>query len=450
LTTYGVGSIIQAGDKIADFTGGTLVFNAPNYLPPSALLQVQGQAVVRNADLHILFPDGRPTIAVGDRLHLLAARLLAANLDTLTLETAGGDTLVLALNGNQLDAVLAQVAPTTPSFERMKAYAANRAANLTFLNQGLDFMLNRGFRSALASTSGPGHQFGTFGGVGGGWVRQHTNSHVDVYGASMLAGLGVGTDLWGGRLTLGVFFEGGWGSYDSYNSFSNAASVNGDGDIDYYGGGLLFRHDFLAPKASALIPTPDQPTRQTLLRHGPYVEASARLGRTHSDFNTDDLRYNNWKAEFDTAAQYYSLHGGLGYIWLVPGLNDRGSLDFSAKFLWTRLESDTVTVYNDRVKLKTADSLRSRLGTRFTYDLSDQVVPYVGAYWEHEYDGDVGADVNNRSLDSSSLEGDTAIGEFGVTLRPSDTLPLAIDLGAQGHLGRREGVTGSLQLRLEF
>lgn len=54
--------------------------------------------------------------------------------------------------------------------------------------------------------------------AGGGKSRYSTGSHVDVEGVSMLAGLPLGNDVGLGRLTLGVFFEGGWGSYDSHNS----------------------------------------------------------------------------------------------------------------------------------------------------------------------------------------------------------------------------------------
>jgi hypothetical protein len=48
------------------------------------------------------------------------------------------------------------------------------------------------------------------------------------------------------------------------------------------------------------------------------------------------------------------------------------------------------------------------------------------------------------------LRGDTGIGEVGLSLRPSPTLALSFDLGVQGDVGKREGVTGTLQARFEF
>jgi hypothetical protein len=58
--------------------------------------------------------------------------------------------------------------------------------------------------------------------------------------------------------------------------------------------------------------------------------------------------------------------------------------------------------------------------------------------------------VNGERLASPSLKGDTGMGEFGLTLKPSSTLPLSFDLGVQGYTGKREGVTGSLQFKFEF
>jgi outer membrane autotransporter protein len=326
--------------------------------------------------------------------------------------------------------VLQQLVPTGPAYTRLKAYAESRAASLAFANQGLDFILNRGFGSALAATSGPGFRFGGFGGLGGGWSRYDTGSHVDVSGMSLLAGLALGSDISHGRLTLGAFFEGGWGNYNSRNSFSNAASVHGKGDTSYYGGGILGRYDLTQGALSGL-----------------YFDASARVGRAKTDVRSGDIQYNGWRANFDSSSLYYGLHGGLGYVWK---LTDKAFLDLSAKLLWTRQRSDNVTVWQDRVRFKDADSLRSRLGGRFTHSVNEYVSPYLGAYWEHEFDGKQRTSVNGNRLSSPSLEGDTGIFEAGLTWKPSRSLPLSFDLGVQGYTGKREGVTGSLQVKFEF
>jgi outer membrane autotransporter protein len=246
----------------------------------------------------------------------------------------------------------------------------------------------------------------------------------------MLAGLAFGNDIPYCRLTLGAFFEGGRGSYNSHNSFSNAASVDGDGDTSYYGAGLLGRYDLTQGALSGL-----------------YFDASARLGRTEADFRTGDIQYNGWKANFESDSLYYGLHGGLGYLWTF---SDKALLDLSAKLLWTRQQGDSLTVHTDAVNFKDADSVRTRLGGRFSYAASEYVSPYVGAYWEHEFDGKLRSTVNGQNIDAPSIKGDTGIGEIGLSFKPAPDSLISLDLGVQGYTGQREGVTGSLQFKLEF
>jgi len=435
LTVNGLGASINAIGKTADFSNSNLFFNIPNTaVVNDKLLIVDGNADITGASVGLDTPSGRPNINLGEKVILLdVTGTLASDLTTLTVKTISGDIYAVQVDGKQLQAILSQLSSTSPTYERMKAYLESRAANLAFINQGLDFILNRGFGSALLATSGQGFRISSFGGFGGGWSRYKSGSHVDVSGLSLLAGFALGNDVGPGRVTLGAFFEGGRGDYTSYNVFSNAASVKGKGDTSYYGTGILGRYDINQGDLSGL-----------------YFDASARLGWTRTDFCTSDIQYNGWNVNFETSALYYSLHGGLGYVWLIPGTDDKGSLDLSVKILWTRQQGDSVTVYLDRVRFKDADSLRTRLGWRFAYAVNEYVIPYIGAYWEHEFDGKLRATVNDQRLSSPSLQGDTGMGEFGLSFKPSKTLLLSFDLGVQGYVGKREGVTGSLQVRYEF
>ena len=70
---------------------------------------------------------------------------------------------------------------------------------------------------------------------------------------------------------------------------------------------------------------------------------------------------------------------------------------------------------------------------------------------KHELDGKTRATTSGFDIPAPSLRGDTGIGEIGLTFRPSQsTMPLSFDLGVQGYTGKREGVTGSLQIRWDF
>jgi outer membrane autotransporter protein len=153
-------------------------------------------------------------------------------------------------------------------------------------------------------------------------------------------------------------------------------------------------------------------------------------------------------ADYDSSSAYYGFHAGAGYVW---NLTEAASLDVYGKYFRTRQEGDSVTLSTgDPVKFEDAESSRLRLGGRFAYAVNEYVSPYLGAAWEREFDGRARASTNGFDLDAPSLRGDTGIGELGLTLKPSPTLPLSCDLGLQGYAGKREGVTGTLQARFEF
>jgi outer membrane autotransporter protein len=230
----------------------------------------------------------------------------------------------------------------------------------------------------------------------------------------------------------GAFFEYGSGSYDTYNSFSNAVSVHGDGDIYHIGGGVLGRMDFLNTGPGHI-----------------YTEASFRAGGVHNEYDSSDLRDSQGrKAEYDSSSAYYGFHLGTGYVW---NITDAASLDLYGKYFWTRQEGDSVRLSTgDPVKFKDTDSSRLRFGGRFAYAVNECVSPYIGAAWEHEFNGKARATTNGYAIDAPSLRGDTGIGELGLTFKPSQTLPLSFDLGVQGYAGKREGMTGTLQAKWEF
>ena len=434
-------STMRIQDRSATYNGNlnaagkSLIFELPASLTPGqTMLAVTGNADITGATVGIGYQTVRPSIALNDSLTLLdvSGTLTGTETDlvSLTVQTANGDIYTLNVQSNQLLAVLSYISPDTPAYERLKAYAEGRTATLAFVNQGADLILNQGMGSALMSTRGPGFQMSAFAAGQGGWSRYNTGSHVDVSGASMLAGVAIGNDAGPGRITAGLFFEGGWGSYNSYNSFSNYASVDGDGDTNYYGGGILGRYDVTGGALSGL-----------------YFDASARMGRASTDFSSGDIRYHGSKADFDSDSMYWGAHAGLGYQW---SFTEKAMLDLSGKFIWTRQDGDSVNVHGDRVHFDSADSLRTRLGGRFNYAVCDYATPYVGAYWEHEFDGKQRSTINGVGTGSPDLKGDTGMGELGLTIKPVKDSGFSMDLGVQGYTGVREGVTGSLQLKFEF
>jgi outer membrane autotransporter protein len=433
LLVNGMGATINAGVKTADFSNGSLFFDIPDTaVANDKLLIVTGSAKIDGTtSVGLDTPSGRPSINYGEKLILLdATALTATGFTELTVKTASGDTYKVLVAGNELQAILQAISPDGPAYERLKAYAESQAAQLAFLNQGADLLLNQGFGSALSATSGSGFSMNAFAASGGGKLKHDTGSHAYVSGFSMMGGIAVGNEIPKGRITVGGFFESGWGKYDSYNSFSAYAPVHGMGNSDYFGIGALGRYDVKQGRLSGL-----------------YLDSSVRLGRAKADFRTGDIEYNGWSARFETSSVYFGMLGGVGYVWNITSI---ATLDLSAKFIWTHQGGDSLTVYMDRVSFKASDSLRSRLGGRFGLALNEYVTPYVGAYWDREYDGKARSTVNGHNIDAPSLKGNTGMGEVGLSAKPTKDLALVVDLGLQGYVGQREGVTGSLQARFEF
>ena len=436
-------SAMYKGDLSA--RNATLNFISPVH-PTQPLLRVTGDADVSGSTYNVGLSGGT-SLAAGSTLTLLevgAGKMLTAN----NLRKGGGivqigstvahditTDVALDPTTGRLNAVTAQVSPGRAT-DQSKALSEGFLGGLALNLQGADLVAGRGMDSAVRASSGTDdaerHGFAGFGVLSGGSLRYNTGSHLDMNSLSLLTGLAWGIDLAPGRLTLGAFFEYGNGSYDTHNSFTNAASVDGDGNAYYLGGGILARMDFV--------------------NIGPgrfYAEASGRAGKTHNEYDSSDLRdAAGRKADYDSSSPYYGLHFGTGYVW---NINDAATLDLYGKYFWTRQQGDSVGLSTgEHLSFDDINSSRLRFGGRFAYILNEHVAPYIGAAWEHEFDGKARARTNGFDIDAPNLRGNTGIGELGLSLTPSADLPLTIDLGVQGYTGKHEGVTGSLMVKWEF
>jgi hypothetical protein len=312
---------------------------------------------------------------------------------------------------------------------RSGALAEIPIANLAFLNAAADVVAS--YTIPAAQTSLIGNQgYGVYGTLGYSTHRYHTGSHVDVKGLSGQLGLSAGTDNGNNQIVAALFFEFGRGEYETYNLFG-ADEVRANGDVSYLGLGVAGRFDF-GPEFSS----------------HPYIEASARLGKSRFDFNTTDLQISggaNINYEFDS--KYYGFHGGLGFI---LDLNQLGTtMDISAKYLFTEREASNLTLFGETVSLQKSQSSRIRAGARLTFGMSDSIKPYAGGYYEYESDGDTVVSVRGYPLSIASLKGSTGIGEIGILLE-SLNIPIKFEAGVQGTGGKRDGLGGNMRLSYAF
>lgn len=267
--------------------------------------------------------------------------------------------------------------------------------------------------------------------ISGSGMRYHTGSHADVTGFSLMTGAARNFPAPDGDFLLGAFFELGYASLGTFNS-SEPGDINGRGHSRYLGGGLLTRFDVSA-----------SPLR------GLYAEAAFRTGRLKMSWNSDDLTDNmDRAAAFDTSSPYYGGHAGMGY---VRQITEKLRADTHIRYFWTRQDGQGTDMLGDRFDFDDADSHRLRLGTRLEYEASEGIVPYVGAAWEHEFDGTTRSSVAFYALDtpSVSMRGDSGVFDLGLDMKPA-SLPLTLSAGLRGSVGAREGIGGHMNVVFRF
>lgn len=305
---------------------------------------------------------------------------------------------------------------TVKATESSKTLAESLLGTVAFVNQGAEFIADEGI-AAMVDAAKLG-EVTAFGVMQGGSTHYNTGSYVDVDGVTFMAGAGLRVNP---NWTMAGFVEAGWA-----NSASHVEGTRGDGDHEYFGVGFATRYQ----------------TDGVL-----YVDGSLRAGRATTEFAG---RYGQDSASYDAKSLYMSAHVGLGALW---DLNESLKLDTYARYMVTYLDDDDVDLnnrYNDKLDLDSTVTHAVRAGARLLGDFNDYASWKVGAAYEHVFDGDAESAVNSFSLDVPSLEGDTGVFELGMRIRPSLESNWAVDLGAKGYVGDREGVTGNMTVRYSF
>jgi hypothetical protein len=293
-----------------------------------------------------------------------------------------------------------------------------------FLNRGTDLLEREVIReTSLLTRREPGPA--AFALLSYSDLRHHTGPHIDVKGPSLVVGTAGAQENADMRLTVGGFLEAGWGSYDSHGRLADVGTVEGKGHTRYYGLGLLARLDRTIPTGQI------------------YTEGTLRVGRMKTDFSSNDISRSE-TARYTAEVPYYGLHIGIGHI---EELKNAAALDLSSKLLWTRTGSDKVSILGDPVEFDAVDSLRWRTGLRYSQPLGEKSSFYVGAAYEHEFDGKAQGKADGMAIIAPEMKGDTGTGEMGMTLKDKNR---RIDFKVEGYTGRRQGFSGSVQVNWFF
>ena len=454
---------IQNFDKLNFFITKDLIAN-------DTMLKVTGTALVNNAEIKAGVELGTK-LKKNDTINLIdAGALKAENITTGTL-TDGlinidkGIKVAIGPDGNKLVGVINGTTPpggggttppggggttppggggttppggggttppggggTTPGAGSLYADAdakspvETQSAALTMLNLGHDLLTTAGYENAALAVDGEEEgSVNPFITMSANNQKLDTGSHVDLKAWNMNLGFAKKINNNSGKLIIAPVIEYGRGSYDSY--LDNG--THGDGDAHFWGAGLMAKQ---------------------LNDDGLYYEGSLRAGRMSTDYQSAVAG----GIKYDSDATYYAAHLGMGK---VVQLNDKDTIDYYGKLFYTRQQGDKVTVGTGATyDFDATTSLRTRLGARYTHQLSEKNAFYAGLAWQHEFDGEsnaiVATTLGSASAPAPSMKGDTGIMELGWRVNNSDKFELG--LGVNGSVGKQKGVGFNLSLNFSF
>ena len=439
-TIYGGGSVsgnVKTGNTVSfKNTGGSVkAIKNIDVLGVSALanngnaLTITNGAIGDLADTTVKLVASDSGLQVGQQI-----TLVQANSGVIT-NTTSLDQATLKKNSNAFisydfeevaglnDAIAVIVTGKEADTANARALAESRAAGVALLNQSSDLLIDQGFGAVKFNGEGVVKDTYGFATTGGSSIRYNTGSFVKANGFSLIAGLAQKTTVDNGVWHLGAFFENGHSNYSTHNDGVDGA-VRGDGDATYNGGGILARFDSAG---------------------GMYGEASMRAGSIKNKFG--GFAYNGGTGSYEDRSTYYGAYLGLGQ---QRQLSKNTSLDIYGKYFYTHQQGSDFEVLGEQVTTAAVKSSRMQLGGRLTKQVTAEVSYYGGVAWGDEFDGAADMAVAGADLAAPSLKGSSGIVEMGIRLKPSKTGKITLDLGAQGHFGKRRGFSGGLQINYSF
>ncbi|MDR1132513.1 MAG: autotransporter outer membrane beta-barrel domain-containing protein, partial [Synergistaceae bacterium] len=265
-----------------------------------------------------------------------------------------------------------------------------------------------------------------FGGEAGyGRVRYETGSWLDFKGFSA----SVAYVRKSGTSATGAFIEYGDGKYDVFSHVYRYGGVTGGGNSKSVGGGLFHKRE---------------------LGGGIEAELFVRGGRVDSSFTlTRDpwLRHPEVHS-YDTGAAYYGAHIGVSRN--IP-LKHNASIELYAQGRYTHIDGDSfVTSFGDEVRVDGMDSLRSRVGVKFSRkNTAGTIKAFAGAAWEHEFKGQAAGFLGGDGITNPpSLKGGSLFGELG--LQADAGKNTSVNVSTYGYSGAKTGWGITLGLEHRF
>ena len=396
-------------------------------------------------------------LAVGDVVHLLAndATVKTDATTDITNPTQGAITeytgaTKLSADGKSLDFT----AESRTLTKQSKSLTETRAATTTLLNSGADFFASTGINNAVdaaereafgsaadasagtqsggASSDGSNTESGNdsagevkavrsgsftpFVAVGGSNMRAKSGSYVDTHGWNINAGFARVLKNKNGTMAFGPVVEYGRGNYTSHLD----GGTRGDGDAKFFGIGAFLRQNNT---------------------NGFWYEGSIRGGRMDSDYRGN---LNHQNVTYDTDSNYFAAHLGVGK---ENRVSEKGSFDLYTKLFYAHQRGAGADLSTgEHIEFDAVNSLRWRVGGKYSHHVSKTGVMYAGLAYEYEFKGDATASYQGMSTPSPSIKGSSGLLELGYRMKPGVKSPITLDFGLNLWTGKKKGIVGLLDV----
>ena len=303
--------------------------------------------------------------------------------------------------------------------EQTKSFVETRAGMSDFINHGADSLASGSMNAAQKEAAKSGG-YALWAATDKSNMKAKTGSYIDTNGWSLGLGWARTQRAKAGAWTFGPFVEYGHGSYGSYLN----DGTHGSGKISYIGGGLMAKY---------------------AQRSGLWVEGSVHGGRAKSDY-TGSI-YKGTVSSYDGSSSYYASHLGLGKELHIR----RGDqLDAYLRYFYSHQAGMNATLSSgEDYTFDSVNSHRLRLGLRYTHRDSPASHVYAGLAFEYEFDGEARASFQGYSTPSPSLKGASGMLEIGYRFALKGA-KVSYDFNMTGWQGRREGVSGSANVKWMF
>ncbi len=363
------------------------------------------------------------TILPGPRSYLRATGISSDTTYTFTTEREDTKAIVIRTSTKTTtgDGV------TLPA--RTRSLVETRTAMTSLLSGGSDFVATQVMDEAEAVAIDPEisvvyGRLVPFAVFGGGYLNLDSGADVDLNSYYVNLGLTKEIKNRNGSLYLGPIFEYGHGSYDSYLD----SGIHGWGKGHYVGGGFFARqrnHD------------------------GFYYEGDLRAGRFKSDYQGNLAEGLN--ANYTTEGSYIAAHLGLGKVFK---LNQTDTMDTYLKYFFSRTSGDDVNIHSnlneEMFNFDSVNSHRLRIGARYYHPMNKSSRFYAGLAYQYEFGGEASATHDGLCTPAPSLRGSSGMAELGLKVTSGKKVPMTLDLGVSGWVGKQKGVMGRLKLSWAF